>query len=100
SLCQMANAFACRSESVPIWRLRLVGNPAVGWAVAAEVALLVTFLAVPALSGLLGGSWPSASGWAMALAGALALVVVDGVAKAHGRRREGSHGSSSGPDGQ
>ncbi|MGL5810886.1 MAG: HAD-IC family P-type ATPase, partial [Nocardioides sp.] len=46
SLCQMANAFACRSESVPIWRLRLVGNPAVGWAVAAEVALLVTFLAV------------------------------------------------------
>jgi magnesium-transporting ATPase (P-type) len=89
SLCQMANAFACRSESRPVWRLALAGNPSVLAAVAAEVVLLVVFLGVPLFSTTLGGGWPSALGWAMAAAGALTLVAADGLAKgwvARGRR--------------
>ena len=89
AIAQMANAFACRSTSLPVWRLQLFSNRLLLVAVATEIALLAAFLAIPPVSRLLGGSWPHPSGWAMAAASAVALLVVDGVVKsiAHGRRR-------------
>jgi magnesium-transporting ATPase (P-type) len=81
ALAQMANAFACRSATVPVWRMPVLGNPLVLVAVAAELVLLVAFLGVPGSADLLGGTWPPLTGWAAAGAGALVLVAVDAVAK-------------------
>jgi magnesium-transporting ATPase (P-type) len=92
SIGQMANAFACRSNSRPVWRLRLAGNRLVLAAVGAEVVLLVAFLGLPPVRDQLGGSWPSATGWLLAATAALAVVGVDGLAKAVSAvtRRRGS----------
>jgi calcium-translocating P-type ATPase len=86
SVGQMANAFACRSNSRPVWRLRLAGNPLVVSAVAAELVLLVVFLGVPVVREQLGGTWPSVTGWLLAGTAGVAVVVVDGLAKAVRRR--------------
>jgi calcium-translocating P-type ATPase len=86
ALGQMANAFACRSTTVPVWRLDPRGNPLVVAAVAAEATLLAVFLLLPGLSGLLGGGFPSTLGWAGAATTAAAVVVVDGMAKHLSRR--------------
>ncbi len=83
---QMANAFACRSASQPVWRIALSTNRLVLAAVAAEAALLVAFLAAPWLSELLGGSWPTPTAWAMAATAAVLLVLADGTHK-YWRRR-------------
>jgi len=88
AVAQMANAFACRSAVLPVWRMPFLGNRLVLAAVAAELVLLVVFLGVPSLAGLLGGSWPSPLGWLAAGAGAVVLVLVDAAAKRgrhHGR---------------
>jgi magnesium-transporting ATPase (P-type) len=95
AVCQMANAVACRSTRLPVWRLAPRGNPLVLAAIAAEAVLLVLFLGLPQLSGLLGGSWPTATHWALAVTGATVLVVVDGAVKAVGARsRSRGHSSS------
>jgi magnesium-transporting ATPase (P-type) len=82
SVGQMANAFACRSNTHPVWRLRLTTNKLVLYAVAAEVVLLVCFLGLPPLRDLLGGSWPTATGWALAAATGVAVLAVDAATKA------------------
>jgi magnesium-transporting ATPase (P-type) len=74
---QMANAFACRSSVLPVWRLSVSSNPLVLAAVGAELVLLVVFLGVPGVAHLLGGGWPSALGWTGAAATAVVLVGVD-----------------------
>lgn len=79
---QIANSFACRSTRLPVWRLDLTANRLVLLAVGAELALLVAFLGISPLSSVLGGSFPTWSGWLLALAAAGLLVLVDGVAKA------------------
>jgi magnesium-transporting ATPase (P-type) len=86
AIAQMANAFACRSTTRPVWRMDLLGNRLVVLAVAAELALLMLFLGVPVLAELLGGSWPPVSGWLAACVAGVALVGVDGAAKARRRR--------------
>jgi magnesium-transporting ATPase (P-type) len=53
ALGQMANAFACRSETVPVWRQKLLSNRLLIGAVAAELVLLAVFLGLPPLA----GSW-------------------------------------------
>lgn len=63
---QLANTFACRSESSWIGRVGLAGNRLLLYAVAFEVAMLATFLLVPPLPGLLGGTTPSTLGWTFA----------------------------------
>ncbi|GAA3518107.1 cation-translocating P-type ATPase [Nocardioides daeguensis] len=78
---QVANAFACRSTRLPVWRLDLLGNRLVLAAVAAEVVLLLVFLGVPDVAELLGGSFPDARGWLLVLAAAGILLLVDGLAK-------------------
>ena len=94
SVGQMANAFACRSGSRPVWRLRLTGNRLVLAAVAAEIVLLVAFLGVPVIRDQLGGTWPSWTGWSLALVAAVAVVVVDGLTKGIRARRRSSASSS------
>jgi magnesium-transporting ATPase (P-type) len=93
---QMANAFACRSSVLPVWRLSPRSNPLVLAAVAGELVLLLVFLGVPPLANLLGGGWPSVLGWIGATAAALALVTVDALAKwLHRRSREDQASASS-----
>jgi magnesium-transporting ATPase (P-type) len=85
ALGQMANAFACRSTRLPVWRLPLSANIWILASVAAELVLLLVFLGVPWLAELLGGSWPSTLGWLAALSCPVAVVAVDTWAKHRGR---------------
>ena len=82
ALCQVANAFACRSTTRPAWALPPLSNPLLVGAVVAELGLLGLFLGAPWVSELLGGSWPTRAGWAMAAVSAALLVCVDAVHKA------------------
>jgi magnesium-transporting ATPase (P-type) len=86
AVCQMANAFACRSASRPVWRMNPLTNPGILLAVAAEAVLLVAFLGTPFFTGVLGGTWPGASGWVIAAASAALLLLADGAAKRLVRR--------------
>jgi magnesium-transporting ATPase (P-type) len=89
---QMANAFACRSTTRPVWRLRPLENPWVLAAVVAEAALVVVFVGFPPLADLLGGGWPSPLGWVGVGATAAAVVVVDGLVKTARGRAPGGRG--------
>ncbi|TFD34233.1 cation-translocating P-type ATPase [Cryobacterium cryoconiti] len=86
TVAQMANAFACRSQSVPAWRLPLMGNRALVVSVAAQLALLAVFLGVPFVSGLLGGAWPPALAWIFPLLAAVLLILADAAFKWRMRR--------------
>ena len=77
AVAQMANAFVCRSETRPAWRIDPRRSPFILVAVAVEAVLLLSFLGVPWLSQLLGGSWPSPTGWFFCLLAAVAIPVVD-----------------------
>ncbi|MEU7457010.1 cation-translocating P-type ATPase [Streptosporangium roseum] len=79
---QLANAFACRSETRWAGHLRWTGNPLLLWAVAIEVVLLLIFLGLPPLTSLLGGSFPSPAGWALAALAVPAVVAADTLHKA------------------
>ncbi|HEU4947180.1 MAG TPA: cation-transporting P-type ATPase [Kribbella sp.] len=87
AVAQMGNAFACRSESRPITQLVPFGNPALLVAIGAELLLLATFLGLPQLADLLGGSWPSATGWLWAAGSALVVIAVDTLSKRIRRSR-------------
>ncbi|GAA0970617.1 Calcium-transporting ATPase [Nocardioides aquaticus] len=78
---QMVNAFVCRSESRPVWRLDPRGNPWVAGAVLVEAVLLAVFLGVPWVAEALGGAWPPATGWLFCLLAVLVLPLVDAVHK-------------------
>jgi magnesium-transporting ATPase (P-type) len=52
--CQVANAFACRSDRESILRLGFLTNRALLWAVAAEVALLAALIGLPPLRDVFG----------------------------------------------
>jgi magnesium-transporting ATPase (P-type) len=77
ALGQMANAFACRSETVPVWRQKLLSNRLLIGAIAAELVLLAVFLGFPPLAGLLGGSWPTTLGWTLAFCAVPVIIGVD-----------------------
>jgi hypothetical protein len=79
---QLANAFACRSESSWVGAKRVAGNPQLVIAVLIELALLLLFLGIPALADLLGGGWPSPLGWALASITVVAVVLADAAHKA------------------
>ncbi|MET0821988.1 MAG: cation-transporting P-type ATPase [Aeromicrobium sp.] len=84
---QMANAFVCRSETRAAWTVDPRRNPMVVAAVGVEAVLLLTFLGVPWLSELLGGAWPSATGWLFCLVAVVTVPVVDAAHKRLTRRR-------------
>jgi magnesium-transporting ATPase (P-type) len=100
---QMANAFACRSATMPAWRLHLLGNRYVLVAIGAEAVLLLLFVGVPPLADLLGGSWPTVTGWLFAVLGAAVIILADAAqkgvrARSHARAAQPhSQASSTGP---
>ncbi|MFI5589449.1 cation-translocating P-type ATPase [Amycolatopsis sp. NPDC051758] len=79
---QLANAFACRSESRWIGRVGFGGNPLLVYAILFEAAMLAAFLLVPPLPALLGGALPGLSGWLWALVSVPAVWLADTVHKA------------------
>ncbi|MFJ2666368.1 cation-translocating P-type ATPase [Nocardia fluminea] len=84
---QLANAFACRSESQWVGAIGWKGNPLLLYTVAIELGLLAVFLWVPPLPRLLGGVAPTAVGWLLAACAIPALLVADTAHKAlRGRR--------------
>jgi magnesium-transporting ATPase (P-type) len=86
---QLANAYACRSESRPFTALNLWGNRLLLGAVACEVAMLGIFVGLPPVATILGGSWPSPSGWLLAALAIPVVLVADTLHKVGrtGRRR-------------
>lgn len=81
---QFANAFACRSESRWVGRIRWRTNPLLLGAIAVEAAFLLLFVAFPPLTAVLGGTFPSPVGWALAL---LAIPVMIAADAAHKRTK-------------
>ncbi|MBE1493909.1 magnesium-transporting ATPase (P-type) [Amycolatopsis lexingtonensis] len=79
---QLANAFACRSESRWIGRIGLRGNALLGYAVLFEAAMLAVFLLVPPLPALLGGALPGPAGWGWALLAVPVVLLADTAHKA------------------
>jgi magnesium-transporting ATPase (P-type) len=78
---QLANAFACRSETRWVGAKGLGGNQLLVAAVACEIVLLALFLGLPPLADLLGGSLPSPEGWALALLAIPAVIFADALHK-------------------
>ena len=88
---QLANAFACRSATRWVGRQPFAANRLLLGAVAIEVVLLVVFVGFPPMQRLLGGSWPTALGWTLALATAPLVIAVDTAHKAWLARRQQSN---------
>ncbi len=89
AVAQIANAFVCRSETRPAWRVDPRRNPLLLGALAVEVALLVAFLAIPWAADLLGGSWPTLVGWSFCALALVTMPLVDAWHKRFlGRRRD------------
>ena len=85
---QLANAFACRSATVPPWKLGWGTNRLLVWAVLAELAILAVCLYVPYLATLLGQAPPTPAGFLLALLAVPAVLAADWVHKSvRGRLR-------------
>ncbi|WP_043443573.1 cation-translocating P-type ATPase [Arthrobacter sp. L77] len=76
-LAQLANAFACRSESVPPWRLGWRSNPLMLKAVGVELLALIGFLFIVPVAAMLGHAPPTVAGLLVALLSMPALLAVD-----------------------
>jgi magnesium-transporting ATPase (P-type) len=87
-LAQSANAFACRSSTRPLRRLAWRSNRLLPWAVAAELAFSLAALLIGPAAAVLDHANPPLAGWAVAVAAAGAVLVVDELDKRHrGERR-------------
>jgi magnesium-transporting ATPase (P-type) len=86
-IAQTANAWACRSATIPPWRLGWWSNRLLVAAAAIELAIAAAFLFVPPIADAIGHASPPAAGWIMALASAPMMLAVDATAKAIRRRR-------------
>ncbi len=84
---QLANAFACRSQSRSVLRLPLAGNRLLLGAVVFELLVLAGLLWIGSLARQLGGAPPSALGWLLAAAAIPAVVLADTAYKVVRRRR-------------
>jgi hypothetical protein len=90
---QMANAFACRSATLPPWRLGWTTNRLLLGAVAVELLALAGFLAVPAVADLLGHAIPLLAALLVALGAVPAVLVADALHQAsRARRRDAGPG--------
>lgn len=88
---QLANAFACRSASLPPWMLGWFTNRLLSWAVLAEVGALAACLYAVPVSAVLGHLPPPPAGFVVA---ALAVPAVFAADWAYKRlRRSGSSGA-------
>ena len=89
-LAQLANAFACRRETWPFYRVDPRRNPLLLKAIGIEVAALLVFVGVVPVAEVLGQAWPRLLGWGMALLAIPAVLAADTVYKHWIGRR--SHG--------
>ena len=89
-IAQSANAFTCRSSTVPPGVLGWTSNRLLLWAVSIELALAVALIYSAPLADALGHSAPPPVGWATAAAAALALLAVDRLDKLRRRHRMGN----------
>jgi len=78
---QMANAFACRSASVPPWRLGWTTNRLLLGAVAVELVALLGFLLLPFMADLLDQAFPPWPAFFVALLAAPAVLLADALHK-------------------
>lgn len=76
-IAQAANAFACRSSTLPPSALGWTTNRLLLGAVSIGLGMGLVVLYVPPVAKTLGQSAPPLTGWAMALIGAAAVLVVD-----------------------
>lgn len=74
---QVANAFACRSDTDPVWRPALGRNKLLIGAVAAEMTLLIALLYVPPVAHVLSHAGPSAVGYLVAASAIPSVVLAD-----------------------
>ena len=74
---QTANAFACRSTASWPGRLGWVSNRLLVIAALIELAITAGFLFAPPVAAVLGHAAPAVAGWAVALATAPAVLLVD-----------------------
>lgn len=79
---QFANAFACRSTTLPAWATRRPVNRLLVGAVLVELLALLGFLFVGPLASLLDHAPPSVTGWAVASLAIPTVMGVDAAAKA------------------
>ncbi|NMM31468.1 MAG: cation-transporting P-type ATPase, partial [Cellulomonas sp.] len=92
---QLANAFACRSETRWVGATGFRGNRLLLTAVAVEAVMLMVFVGVPPLARLLGGALPDGTGWLLAAAAIPAVWMADTLMKVL-RRRPGPLAASGG----
>ena len=85
---QVANAFACRSTSRPVWKVGWTTNRLILGGIAAELAMLTGFLYIPPIADLLDQAPPSWAGFAVALLAIPAVLVADTALKSAIRRRQ------------
>ncbi|HEY7223639.1 MAG TPA: cation-transporting P-type ATPase [Micromonosporaceae bacterium] len=78
---QLANAYVCRSEAQPFFRLRARTNSLLLFAIASELLLLIVFVGIPLVAKVLGSAWPSALGWAAAATAIPTLLLADTIHK-------------------
>ena len=74
---QLANAFACRSATVPPWQLGWGTNRLLAWAILAELAVLAACLFIPQLAAVLGQAPPAPAGLLVALSAVPAVLAAD-----------------------
>ena len=79
---QAANAFACRSATVPPWRLGWTSNRLLLGAVAVELVALLGFLLLPFMADLLDQAFPPWPALLVALGAAPAVLAADTAAQA------------------
>jgi magnesium-transporting ATPase (P-type) len=84
---QLANAFACRSTSRPVWRTGSRGNRLLIAAVGIELVVTALFVVIPAVARALGHRAPSAIGWVFVGAAPVVMWLVDGTDKRLRRNR-------------
>ena len=87
---QMANAFACRSDTLPAWRIPVRSNRFLVRAVGIELVALLVALFWDPLASLLGQSGPPLAGWAVAASAAPTVLLADALFKRARRRRPGA----------
>jgi len=79
---QLANAFACRSQTRPAFMMRWRSNPLLLWALGFELIVLGALLGIAPLARLLGGDLPTTLGWCLAVTAVPAVITADAVQKA------------------
>jgi magnesium-transporting ATPase (P-type) len=87
-LAQTANAFACRSTTLPASRIPFMGNRLLIGGKVVELAIAGLFLFAPPIAFMLGQESPPAIGWSIALLSMPLLLAIDATHKWLRRRRD------------